>query len=81
MTSPSEKVKLPARTRWLIWGVVILLMGLVLGTAASLALHAFYIHQNNQRWCQFYAVVTSHKLTDPVLQVELQHLEVETGCK
>jgi hypothetical protein len=81
MTTPSEKEKVPARTRWLIWGTAILLTVLVLGTAASLALHAWYIHQNNQRWCQFYAEVTSAKLADPVLRVELEHLKVETGCQ
>lgn len=77
----SEKVKVPRRTAWLIWGLVILFAALVLGVALSLALHAFYIHQNNQRWCQFYAEVTSRTLTDHTLQLELEHLAVETGCK
>ena len=81
MTAPSEKVKVPARTKWLIWGVAALLIALVLGVALSLSLHAWYINQNNQRWCQFYAEVTSAKLADPVLRVELEHLKVETGCR
>jgi uncharacterized protein HemX len=78
---PVEKAKVPRRTAWLIWGLVALLAALVLGVGLSLALHAWYIKQNNQRWCQFYTEVTSQTLTDHVLQLELQHLAVETGCK
>jgi uncharacterized protein HemX len=77
----SEKAKVPRRTAWLIWGLVILLAALVLGVGLSLALHAWNIRQNDQRWCQFYTEVTAHQLADHVLQVELERLKVETGCK
>jgi hypothetical protein len=77
----SEKAKVPRRTAWLIWGLTGLLAALVLGVGLSLALHAWYIKQNNQRWCQFYAEVTAQTLTDHTLQLELQRLAVETGCK
>lgn len=78
---PAEKVKVPRRTAWLIWGLAILLAGLVLGVGLSLALHAWHIRQVDNRWCQFYAEVTAHHLEDTQLMLEFDHLKVETGCK
>lgn len=77
---PSTKSLVPRRTAWLIWGLAVLLASLTLAAGLSLALHAYYIRQNNNRWCQFYVEVTAHKISDTELQVELEQLEKQTGC-
>lgn len=72
----------PRRTRRLIWGSAILLTALLLGTVFGLALNAWYIQRNNDRWCHFYAVVTTTlpRDGDVLLIAELDRLRVETGC-
>lgn len=79
-TSTSERPKVPRRTAWIIWGLAILLTCLVLGLAASLALHAWHIRQVDDQWCTFYSSMSRLKLEDPVLHAELVKLRTAAHC-
>lgn len=59
-----------------------LLVALLLGTALGLALNAWYIQANNDRWCHFYAIVTHQIPGDGTLVIfqELEQAEHESGC-
>lgn len=82
MTDPEAKPAPSRKAKRLIWGTAILLMALVLGTAGVWVLSSWYIQKNNERWCQFYAVVTRPLPNggDALLIAELDRLRTETGC-
>lgn len=76
MTEPGK------RTKRLIWGTAVLLAALLLGVTGAWVLSSWYIQKNNDRWCHFYAVVTTtlpHD-GDVLLITELDRLRVESGC-